>query len=157
LDLRRVRLRRHSHFLGHWAILVRLWLPLTGRLPWRLHTFLDDAYDRGVLRQTGPVWEFRHDRLQQHLSETAHSRPERKLTASVRGARPRTGRASATPQSAGLPRAPRARYIAVAEWSRNVAEWSLGANTWSSACAGAPAATAWVIPLVRRRVSASRY
>ncbi|WP_328608952.1 helix-turn-helix domain-containing protein [Amycolatopsis sp. NBC_00345] len=55
---------------GQWAILARLWLPLTGRLPWRLLVFLEDAYQRGVLRQSGPVWEFRHDRLQRHLAET---------------------------------------------------------------------------------------
>lgn len=55
---------------GHWLIIARLWLPLTGRLPWRLRTFLDDAYDRGVLRQSGPVWEFRHERLQRHLAES---------------------------------------------------------------------------------------
>ncbi|WP_367127185.1 NACHT domain-containing NTPase [Saccharothrix sp. HUAS TT1] len=53
---------------GHWLIVARLWLPLTGRLPWRLRSFLEDAYDRGVLRQSGPVWEFRHERLQRHLA-----------------------------------------------------------------------------------------
>src|SRR5262249_53335797 len=28
---------------GQWLVLGRFWLPLTGRLPWRVMTFLDDA------------------------------------------------------------------------------------------------------------------
>ncbi|MFD8497319.1 hypothetical protein [Amycolatopsis sp. NPDC059657] len=54
--------------MGRWLIVARLWLPFTGRLPWRLRTFLEDACDCGVLRRSGPVWEFRHERLQRHLS-----------------------------------------------------------------------------------------
>src|SRR6202012_1595339 len=27
---------------GQWAALARIWLPLTGRLPWRVVAFLDD-------------------------------------------------------------------------------------------------------------------
>ena len=52
---------------GRWLVLSRLWLPLTGRLPWDTAAFLDDAYQRGVLRQTGAVYQFRHIRLQHHL------------------------------------------------------------------------------------------
>lgn len=52
----------------HWLVLVRGWLPLTGRLPWRVQAFLTDAYQRGVLRQTGAVYQFRHARLQDHLT-----------------------------------------------------------------------------------------
>ncbi|MER5635887.1 helix-turn-helix domain-containing protein [Kitasatospora sp. NPDC002227] len=52
---------------GRWVVLVRLFLPLTGRLPWRTVEFLDDAYRRGVLRRTGAVYQFRHLRLQHHL------------------------------------------------------------------------------------------
>ncbi|MEZ0094419.1 hypothetical protein [Streptacidiphilus sp. EB129] len=47
---------------------TRLWLPLTGKLPWDTVAFLDDAYQRGVLRQTGAVYQFRHLRLQHHLA-----------------------------------------------------------------------------------------
>ncbi|GGV95635.1 hypothetical protein GCM10015535_63320 [Streptomyces gelaticus] len=32
--------------------------------------FLDDAYRRGVLRQTGAVYQFRHIRLQHHLARS---------------------------------------------------------------------------------------
>ncbi|MFD8596044.1 helix-turn-helix domain-containing protein [Kitasatospora sp. NPDC059646] len=52
---------------GQWLVLSRVWLPLTGRLPWRPAAFLDDAYRRGVLRRTGAVYQFRHVRLQHHL------------------------------------------------------------------------------------------
>ncbi|KPI11234.1 transcriptional regulator, XRE family [Actinobacteria bacterium OV450] len=52
---------------GQWVLLSRIWLPLTGRLPWATAAFLDDAYRRGVLRQVGAVYQFRHARLQRHL------------------------------------------------------------------------------------------
>ncbi|KJK46050.1 helix-turn-helix domain-containing protein [Streptomyces sp. NRRL F-4428] len=52
---------------GQWFVFARVWLPLTGRLPWDLVAFLEDAYHRGVLRQTGAVYQFRHVRLQHHL------------------------------------------------------------------------------------------
>lgn len=51
-----------------WAVLARGWLPLTGRLPWRMQSFLDDAHHRGVLRQTGAVYQFRHAALQDHFT-----------------------------------------------------------------------------------------
>jgi transcriptional regulator with XRE-family HTH domain len=53
---------------GHWLLFARLWLPLTGRLPWDVREFLDDAYARGVLRRAGAVYQFRHARLEDHLS-----------------------------------------------------------------------------------------
>ncbi|MBT2365921.1 helix-turn-helix domain-containing protein [Streptomyces sp. ISL-10] len=53
---------------GQWLVLTRIWLPLTGRLPWAVTTFLEDAYQRGVLRQAGAVYQFRHARLQHHLA-----------------------------------------------------------------------------------------
>ncbi|MFG2933846.1 helix-turn-helix domain-containing protein [Streptomyces achromogenes] len=53
---------------GQWCLLARVWLPLTGRLPWAVAAFLDDAYQRGVLRQAGAVYQFRHARLQSRLA-----------------------------------------------------------------------------------------
>ncbi|MGW5691187.1 NACHT domain-containing protein [Streptomyces asiaticus] len=53
---------------GQWLALARIWLPLTGRLPWKLITFLDDACERGVLRKVGAVYQFRHAQLQDHLT-----------------------------------------------------------------------------------------
>jgi hypothetical protein len=58
---------------GQWALLSRVWLPLTGRLPWAVTAFLDEAYYRGVLRQSGAVYQFRHARLQDHLNRTLHT------------------------------------------------------------------------------------
>ncbi|MGW0577358.1 NACHT domain-containing protein [Streptomyces sp. NPDC002920] len=50
---------------------ARVWLAATGRLPWRLMAFLDDAHRRGVLRQSGAYYEFRHVRLQTYLAGEA--------------------------------------------------------------------------------------
>lgn len=55
---------------GQWLVLGRLWLPLTGRMPWRVMAFLEDACRRGVLRQAGAVYQFRHARLQEHLRQS---------------------------------------------------------------------------------------
>ncbi len=51
----------------HFAV-GRAWYGLTGRLPWRLMTYLEDAHKLGVLRQAGPVYQFRHARLRERLS-----------------------------------------------------------------------------------------
>ncbi|ASR35545.1 XRE family transcriptional regulator [Prauserella marina] len=59
---------------GQWLIFARLRLPLRGSLPWALPEFLDDAYRRGVLRQTGAVYQFRHARLQHHLGRQFRER-----------------------------------------------------------------------------------
>ncbi|MDX3387493.1 NACHT domain-containing protein [Streptomyces niveiscabiei] len=50
---------------------ARLWLALTGRAPWRLMAFLEEAHHRGVLRRSGAHYEFRHLRLQQRLATDA--------------------------------------------------------------------------------------
>ncbi|MFI9202389.1 NACHT domain-containing protein [Streptomyces sp. NPDC053048] len=55
-----------AHSWPHYSI-ARLLLAARGRLPWRLQTFLTDAHRLGVLRRIGPVYQFRHARLQQHL------------------------------------------------------------------------------------------
>ncbi|MCB5178307.1 NACHT domain-containing protein [Streptomyces antimicrobicus] len=49
-------------------LVSRIWLSLTGRLPWRFWTFVDTAHALGVLRQTGAVHQFRHLRVQEQLS-----------------------------------------------------------------------------------------
>jgi len=53
---------------------ARAWHGMRGNLPWRTMRFLDDAHRRGVLRQAGTVYQFRHEHLQNHL---AASRPHR--------------------------------------------------------------------------------
>ncbi|MCF3129893.1 NACHT domain-containing protein [Streptomyces olivochromogenes] len=56
--------------LSSWGrfTVARVWLAATGRLPWGLMAFLEDAHRRGVLRQSGASFEFRHLRLQSHLA-----------------------------------------------------------------------------------------
>jgi hypothetical protein len=57
--------------------LARIWLALRHRLPWRLMDFLADAHRRGILRQEGAVYHFRHMELQHHLANRyrRHDRP----------------------------------------------------------------------------------
>ncbi|NGY63332.1 hypothetical protein G7043_30865 [Lentzea sp. NEAU-D13] len=59
------------NFSGAWARfgIARLWFALFRKLPCRLMRFLDDAHRRGVLRQVGAAYEFRHQRLQQYFSQ----------------------------------------------------------------------------------------
>ena len=47
---------------------ARAWLALRHRLPWSLMDFLTDAHTRGVLRQEGAVYQFRHIELQHRLA-----------------------------------------------------------------------------------------
>ncbi|GAA2357381.1 DnaJ C-terminal domain-containing protein [Streptomyces violaceusniger] len=53
-----------------WAdyLLARSLLAARGLLPWRLEAFLADAHRRGVLRQVGSVYQFRHARLRDRLA-----------------------------------------------------------------------------------------
>jgi DNA-binding SARP family transcriptional activator len=49
-------------------MMTRLWLAARGRLPWRFMDFLADAHRRGILRQVGATYQFRHVRLQDRLA-----------------------------------------------------------------------------------------
>jgi hypothetical protein len=58
-----------------WFAAARCWLALRGRLPWRLMGFLADAHERrGVLRQAGASYQFRHAELQRHLAGRPNAR-----------------------------------------------------------------------------------
>jgi hypothetical protein len=46
-------------------------LAARGQQPWRIMTFLDDARERGLLRQSGAVYQFRHAMLCEHLAGKA--------------------------------------------------------------------------------------
>ncbi|TDP92794.1 NACHT domain-containing protein [Labedaea rhizosphaerae] len=59
---------------GAWMVFARVWLPANGRLPWSVPEFLEDAYQRGVLRRSGAVYQFRHARLQDHLTQVYRTR-----------------------------------------------------------------------------------
>ncbi|TDV48731.1 hypothetical protein [Actinophytocola oryzae] len=52
---------------GPWLI-ARSWLSLSGRLPWSVMVFLAAAHQRGVLRQTGGVYQFRHARPRDYFA-----------------------------------------------------------------------------------------
>lgn len=62
---------------------ARLYLAMVGRLPLRLMRFLEDAHRRGVLRQSGGVYRFRHIELRDRMARAARER-----TATVPGPRP---------------------------------------------------------------------
>jgi hypothetical protein len=49
-------------------VMARVWLALHRRLPGPLMDFLADAHRRGVLRQAGAVYQFRHLQLQHRLA-----------------------------------------------------------------------------------------
>ncbi len=61
-------------------LMARTWLMLRHRLPRCLMAFLADAHERGVLRQEGAVYQFRHIELQHRLANRDASAvsPERK-------------------------------------------------------------------------------
>jgi hypothetical protein len=54
-----------------WYQVSHLWLTIRGKTPLRLMRFLEDAHRRGVLRQAGAVYQFRHGRLQDRLAEAS--------------------------------------------------------------------------------------
>ncbi|MCM3923169.1 NACHT domain-containing protein [Frankia sp. AiPs1] len=60
-----------------WGTLAisRVWFALRGHLPWRLMTFLADAHqNRGVLRQAGALYQYRHAELQRRLADRSQVR-----------------------------------------------------------------------------------
>jgi hypothetical protein len=65
-----------------WGVFVacRLLLAVRGHLPLRLMSFLDDAHHRGVLRQAGAVYQFRHARLQDRLVSNGQRAPSSLVT-----------------------------------------------------------------------------
>jgi hypothetical protein len=67
-----------ASFSGAWPSyeIARIWLALGRRLPWSLIGFLVDAHRRGVLRQAGAVYQFRHIELQHRLANRDASREE---------------------------------------------------------------------------------
>ncbi|MFB4277437.1 hypothetical protein ACBJ59_19255 [Nonomuraea sp. MTCD27] len=67
---------RHHAWLACLVAMVRL--AVTGRLPWRVMRFLDDVHRLGLLRTVGPVYQFRHADLHDHLAATAPTRRHRR-------------------------------------------------------------------------------
>ncbi len=54
--------------------IARAWLAARRQLPLRLLRFLEDAYARGVLRQAGAVYQFRHARVREHLATNVYAK-----------------------------------------------------------------------------------
>lgn len=63
---------------GAWFsyILSSCRLAAAGKLPLRLMDFLDDAHRLGLLRTSGPAYQFRHAEFHDHLIRTSSSRAE---------------------------------------------------------------------------------
>lgn len=76
---------------GRWVFFVRIWLPLCGRLPWRIHRFLAEACELGVLRRSGAVHHFRHARLQDGLAGVAPSPAVARVTGVISRSLARSG------------------------------------------------------------------
>jgi hypothetical protein len=60
-----------------WGAYLDAWITLaiTRNIPWRHLRFVDDAARLGVLRQIGPVYQFRHERLRATLSSDSPAWP----------------------------------------------------------------------------------
>jgi len=61
------------HAASVFFVISRFWLASQGRIPWRLMQFLADAHqERGVLRQSGSFYQFRHLELMHWLADQWH-------------------------------------------------------------------------------------
>ena len=49
-------------------LLAKVWLAVSGQLPWRLFAFLGDARRREIVKQSNSTYQFRHIRLQEALA-----------------------------------------------------------------------------------------
>jgi NACHT domain len=67
-------------FANAWGglIVTRGYFALTRRLPWRLMSFLADGHKRGILRQMGAVYQFRHAAIQDRLVYLAYERKNKR-------------------------------------------------------------------------------
>ena len=56
---------------GAWGqfCVARAVLFASRKTPLRLMRFLNEAHERGILRQSGGVYQFRHNFLQEHLAD----------------------------------------------------------------------------------------
>jgi len=64
-----------TRFSAWWNFrLAAAYLALRGKLPWRVMGFLDECEKRGVLRQNGAVYQFRHEEIRIYLGEGAVGR-----------------------------------------------------------------------------------
>jgi hypothetical protein len=64
------------HAASVFFVITRYWLAARRRLPWQLMDFLADAHrERGILRQSGSSYQFRHGALLQWLASYSSNDP----------------------------------------------------------------------------------
>ncbi|MFB4317247.1 hypothetical protein [Actinomadura sp. 21ATH] len=63
-------------FADHYAWPAYLAVTFWRRLPQSLMVFLDDAHRLGLLRAVGPIYQFQHTELHDHLAAAYHSQPD---------------------------------------------------------------------------------
>ena len=56
--------------------IINWWLAARGKAPWRLQPFLEDACEKGAMRQAGASYQFRHLSLQEYLAARETARLE---------------------------------------------------------------------------------
>lgn len=94
--------------------IITWWLAIRGKAPWRFKRFLDQAYKRTVLRQSGAAYQFRHMELQLRLAArykamegTPTDSPQAEGDAAEDTERPAPSRAlTATPETPAAPAGP---------------------------------------------------
>jgi hypothetical protein len=60
-------------------LIARVWLSLQRELPWKFMAFLTDAHKhRGVLRENGAVYEFRHLEIARYLAEKGKEKTQKR-------------------------------------------------------------------------------
>jgi hypothetical protein len=57
-------------------MVIKVRLSIKGLLPWRLMGFLEDTHRLGLLRQIGPVYQFRHAELREQLITSYYHKAE---------------------------------------------------------------------------------
>ncbi|HEV2634623.1 MAG TPA: hypothetical protein VGX23_05720 [Actinocrinis sp.] len=62
--------------MAGWFAATRICLALARRMRWRAMAFMEDAHRRGVLRQAGATYQFRHARLREQLVAEAARKAE---------------------------------------------------------------------------------
>ena len=97
------------HAASPYFRVVSWWLAARGEAPVRLRSFLDDAYQKTVLRQVGAAYEFRHVILRDRLASRLRQEQQRPASRPAgSGERPAAGSAQtlARPRAAAPPPEP---------------------------------------------------
>jgi hypothetical protein len=90
------------HAASPYFRVVSWWLAARGEAPVRLRSFLDDAYQKTVLRQVGAAYEFRHVILRDRLASRLRQEQQRAASRpAASGERP----AASSAQTLARPRA----------------------------------------------------